>query len=250
MTEVFAKITLGPLLLMQGLYTRWVTPRLPEAQGERQGVSGSGPALRVLILGDSAAAGVGVASQDEALAGRLVSRLAEDFQVSWKLLAEPGLDTQEVVQMLERSSAERFDVVVVSVGVNDVNDVTGGIGARDWIAQQGRLIDLLCWKFGASQVLLSTIAPMHLFPALPQPLRWYLGGRATCFNNHLAELVRCRNQCTLLATQFLPVAGLMAADGFHPGPPIYALWADDAAAAIRRRFAVPRQGGRLQEEAR
>ncbi|RON80089.1 hypothetical protein BK635_17480 [Pseudomonas chlororaphis] len=29
MTDVFAKVALGPLLLAQGLYTRWVTPRLP-----------------------------------------------------------------------------------------------------------------------------------------------------------------------------------------------------------------------------
>jgi DNA-binding transcriptional LysR family regulator len=29
MTDMFAKVALGPLLLAQGLYTRWVTPRLP-----------------------------------------------------------------------------------------------------------------------------------------------------------------------------------------------------------------------------
>ncbi|MGH8351972.1 MAG: GDSL-type esterase/lipase family protein [Pseudomonas sp.] len=167
MTEAVAKLALGPLLLMQGLYTRWVTPKLPEAQGERLGISGQGAALRLLILGDSAAAGVGAASQDEALAGRLVSRLAADFRVSWKLLAESGLDSREVLQMLERGSAERFDVAVVSVGVNDV---TSGIRATEWLAQQARLIDLLCWKFGVSQVVLS-------------PYR-----RCTCFR-------RCRNRC-------------------------------------------------------
>ncbi|WP_311196183.1 hypothetical protein [Pseudomonas chlororaphis] len=28
MTDVFAKVALGPLLLAQGLYTRWVTPQV------------------------------------------------------------------------------------------------------------------------------------------------------------------------------------------------------------------------------
>lgn len=109
MIEILSKITLGPVLLAQGLYTRWVTPRLPEPVGERAGVSGIGPRLRLLILGDSAAAGVGVTSQDDALAGKLVARLSGDFAVSWRLLAQSGLDTREVVQLLERSAAERFD---------------------------------------------------------------------------------------------------------------------------------------------
>ena len=53
-TETLAKIFLGPVLLAQGLYTRRVTPKLPEAEGERQGDAGSGDVLRLLIVGDSA----------------------------------------------------------------------------------------------------------------------------------------------------------------------------------------------------
>ena len=49
-------LALSPLLLMQGLYVRKVTPRLPEAAGARVGEAGTGPALRLMILGDSAAA--------------------------------------------------------------------------------------------------------------------------------------------------------------------------------------------------
>ena len=64
-------LALAPLLFAQGVYVRRVTPRLPEAPGERSGVSGGGPALKLLILGDSAAAGVGASSQATALAGRL-----------------------------------------------------------------------------------------------------------------------------------------------------------------------------------
>lgn len=238
MIEILSKITLGPVLLAQGLYTRWVTPRLPEPTGERAGVSGTGPRLRLLILGDSAAAGVGVTSQDDALAGKLVARLSGDFAVSWRLLAQSGLDTREVVQLLERSAAERFDAVLVSVGVNDV---TGSISAKAWMAAVERLIDLLQWKFEVRQVVLSRIPPMHAFPALPQPLRWYLGGRAKRFNRHLAELVRWRPGTVLLDTEFPLLGGLMAEDGFHPGAPIYAMWADDVATLLHGWF--PPVGG-------
>jgi hypothetical protein len=36
--------------------------------------------------------------------------------------------------------------------------------------------------------VLSGLPPMHRFPALPQPLRWYVGSRARDFNRVLAEL--------------------------------------------------------------
>ena len=68
-----AAIGLAPVIIAQGLYVRRVTPRLPEPEGERSGVNGAGPPLSLLILGDSAAAGVGVATQDQALSGQLVS---------------------------------------------------------------------------------------------------------------------------------------------------------------------------------
>ncbi|RMD81354.1 MAG: SGNH/GDSL hydrolase family protein, partial [Candidatus Dadabacteria bacterium] len=66
MFEPLATITLGPLLLWQGWRVRLNVPRLPEAPGPRQGRAGKGPLLRLLIVGDSAAAGVGAAHQDEA----------------------------------------------------------------------------------------------------------------------------------------------------------------------------------------
>ena len=72
----------APLLLVQGKYVRRVTPKLPEAAGAREGErrlrdAGGGPAsLRVLITGDSSAAGVGTQHQDEALPGQLADALA------------------------------------------------------------------------------------------------------------------------------------------------------------------------------
>ncbi|WPO48598.1 LysR substrate-binding domain-containing protein [Pseudomonas sp. S1Bt23] len=62
MTDVFAKVALGPLLLAQGLYTRWVTPRLPEAEGPRQGrhADASGPALRLSRIALATEAGVAI----------------------------------------------------------------------------------------------------------------------------------------------------------------------------------------------
>lgn len=220
---------LGPLLLAQGLYVRRVTPRLPEPAGPRAGEAGAGAPLRLLITGDSAAAGVGAPTQDEALAGRLVEALAVHFRISWRLVARTGNTTAQTLAELATLPAEPFDVVVTSLGVNDV---TGGVGMSRWLAQQRALVDMLRGKFAARQVLLSALPPMHLFPALPQPLRWYLGGRAARFNQLLGEWAPQQEGCRLVTADFAPDPGVMAADGFHPGPEAYAVWGRRLAAEI------------------
>jgi lysophospholipase L1-like esterase len=76
---------------------------------------------------------------------------------------------------------------------------------------------------------------MHVFPALPQPLRWYLATRAALFDDSLGKLVERDARCEVLRVDFPVEAGYMASDGFHPGAAAYRLWGSVAAAAIRRR---------------
>ncbi|MRR16733.1 MAG: SGNH/GDSL hydrolase family protein [Deltaproteobacteria bacterium] len=229
-----ATIGLVPLIIAQGLYVRRITPRLPEPKGSRSGLDGSGPSIRLLILGDSAAAGVGVSTQKEALSGQLISALGSDFRVSWTLIAQTGHTAETVAAMLETAPTEAFDVVVTSIGVNDV---THGTMARQWIIRQRRIIDLLQSKFHARHIFLSSLPPMHLFPALPSPLRWYLGMRAKRFNELLMEIAADCHRCALVATHFPLEDAYMAVDGFHPGPLAYRVWADQIAANIRSRLA-------------
>ena len=67
--EAIAAFSVGPLMYIQGMIVRKYAAELPEAVGPRAGVIGQGKPLRVLVLGDSSAAGVGVQTQDEAIAG-------------------------------------------------------------------------------------------------------------------------------------------------------------------------------------
>lgn len=226
-------IGLGPLLLAQGMYVRRTVPRLPEPEGARNGRQGQGRRLRVLIAGDSAAAGVGVTHQDHALAGQLVSALAPDFQVSWSVVATSGYTTPEIIERLHQTEAAPFDVAVISIGVNDV---TANTSAAQWIAGQQRLHELLTSRFGIQQLLCSTVPPMHLFPSLPQPLRWYLGSRTQHFNDELVRYLGDKVQYDLVQTELSGDSSEMASDGFHPGAPIYAAWAQRLSQSIRQRW--------------
>jgi lysophospholipase L1-like esterase len=231
--HALATLALGPVLLAQGRRVRRTVPELPEAAGARSGESGSGPRLRLLIAGDSAAAGVGAATQDEALSGQIAVALAPTFRLQWTLLAFSGATTADLLVRLAQEPRRDYDVVLTSMGVNDV---TGRRSLATWRRQQRQLVLLLAERFGARQILLSGLPPMHRFPALPQPLRWYVGSRARDFDRALAELADAQPGCEFLSLGYEMMAPqAMAADGFHPGPPVYARWAAEAARRIVRR---------------
>lgn len=226
-------LALGPVLLAQALRTRARVPRLPEPPGPRSGVGGQGEPLRLLIVGDSAAAGVGAPHQDQALSGQLVQRLGQSFRVHWRLEAKTGATTAATTAWLQRVEAGPFDVVVTSLGVNDV---TGLVSLPKWLSQQRQLRELLQSRFGARLIVASGLPPMHGFPALPRPLRDYLGDRATRFDQALAAELAHAPGCAFLSVRFTEDPDQMASDGFHPGPVVYAEWARRVAALITGRM--------------
>jgi len=230
---LFATFGLGPLLVAQAMRVRRNVVRLEEPPGARSGSEGAGAPLRLLITGDSAAAGVGARTQEEALSGQLVAQLRQTSRVQWKLVAQTGHTVRDVIGQLRALSPERFDVAVVSIGVNDA---TGRTLSAQWIERQATLIELLKAKFGVAHILLSSLPPMHVFPALPQPLRWYLGMRARQLNGMLQSIAEADPSCEFLQIDFPFEQRYVATDGFHPAAPAYSAWAAIAARAIQRRI--------------
>ena len=229
MLDTAAKIAFAPLLLAQGLAVRRRALVLPEAAGPRDGEAGAGPPLRLLIVGDSSAAGVGAAHQDEALAGRLVARLAAHHQVSWRLIARTGATTASTLARLGETPGAPYDLAVLALGVNDL---THAVPLGRWRAQQAALRARLAERFGVRRIYASGLPPMGAFPALPQPLRWVMGQSARRYDAALARDLAGLPGARHLAFALALTPGLMAADGFHPGPAGYALWAEALAEAI------------------
>lgn len=231
------KVALGPVLLWQGRRVRQTALRLPEAAGSRAGVAGEGePALRLLVVGDSAAAGVGVDSQVQALAGPLAEALAQSLghAVGWQLVATTGHGAADALQALrEHPALQPADVMVTSLGVNDV---LGQVAPRQWLAHLDALVALAAERCGVQRCWHSAVPPMGRFPLLPHPLRWVLGQDAARLDGVL------RRQVGPLPHRFhvpLPVAPAgaafadwMARDGFHPGPAGYRAWSAGLAAQM------------------
>lgn len=245
-----AKLALAPLLLWQGARVRRTALRLPEADGARSGMAGQGELrLRLLIVGDSSGAGVGAATQDEALAGRLSNALAKrlDGRVHWQLVARTGhLSADAFAHLRATESLQPADVLVTALGVNDV---VGQVRPRAWVRTLAELDAHARERCGIRYTLHSAVPPMHAFPLLPQPLRWLMGAHALRMNRALGRALIGKAERGM---QALPpdlhiganAAKLMARDGFHPGPAGYVVWAETLADRIAREWARVEPAGR------
>ena len=230
MLDSLQLIALAPILLWQGRKVRQRTLRLPEAAGARTGSLGQGLPLRVLLLGDSAAAGVGVGRQEEALAGQLAAQLSSEYQVAWQLLAESGLKCQQLLSKLDDLTVQPYDCVVLSIGVNDV---TAGTKDQQWLAQLKQLQERLRRDFNVQHIFISAIPPMQYFTALPTLLSGYLGRRAQRLNRLTAQLAERGDGLYFMSIELGVDPQMLAADGFHPSGQAYRLWAEQIAARIK-----------------
>lgn len=225
------RLPLLPLLVLQGILVRRQALILPEPDGPRQGHQGQGPELRLLIAGDSSAAGVGVAQQDLALSGQLAALLAPRFDLHWQLEASTGHKTSDTITRLQALPKQRFDVVVLALGVNDV---TSGTSRRSFARNQDQLQQLLQARFEPSLVVFSGVPQMQLFPALPQPLAWVLGQQSARLDAVLQAQGRGRPSLLHLPFELPQDPALAARDGYHPSARAYRLWANVLAEQIIR----------------
>jgi lysophospholipase L1-like esterase len=231
-------LPLAPLLLWQGRRVRRDTPTLAEAEGDRDGWmmparGGQAAPIRLLLLGDSSAAGVGTAHQGEALGGQLLARLAPTLKrpLRWRLVARTGLRTREARGLLQAVPHEPWDVVLVALGVNDVTALQS---RRSWAREVADLAGYLVQAHGVRQVIWSGLPPMHRFPALPQPLRAVLGAHART----LDRVLQGHRAVQHLPMPEMRAPGLVASDGFHPGPGACALWAQAALHPVLSAFSA------------
>jgi lysophospholipase L1-like esterase len=226
-----ASLILAPVLLGQGFYVRRSVRLLPEADGPREGQIGSGPPLRLLIIGDSSAAGVGAGTQDRALLGQVLALLGQERTVHYRLVGRSGARTRDALRWLDGLEGA-FDLVVTALGINDV---TKGTGLETFLRQQSLLWQRLRGERGASLILVSGIPPVGRFPGLPQPLRWVIGQRAAIFDDALRKRAAAAAGVALVGFDQPLDPREMSEDGFHPGPEIYRKWAE----ALVARAALP-----------
>ncbi|TPQ15886.1 SGNH/GDSL hydrolase family protein [Streptomyces sporangiiformans] len=207
--------------------------RLPEAAGDDSGTTeGKEPPLRLAVLGDSVAAGVGAASHGEAMAGQLAEALTAmtGRAVSWRVAAKAGATLAAVRRgmlpgLTDPAARWRPDLVVVVAGTNDAMRLRR---PRAFRHDAERLVRDVRLRLGEDVPMvfagLPTIARLS---SLPRRVRGPLGLYIGLLDRQL------RTTATRgVAVFHLPSGGppefpgdWLAADRFHPSPAGYRAWA-------------------------
>jgi len=231
-------LVLIPLIALQGWWVRRQALRLGPADGPRTGtvtvletpndasstLTGAAPAgararapasARLLGLGDSVIAGVGIENTALSLVPQVALRWHPDSvsHVDWQIRAEDGATLTDAIRLSNEGAEGQFDVVIISVGVNDVTRLTSLVR---WQSSLILLIARLRDQSPNATLVFLMVPPMDRFPMLPQPLRAMLGIRAAMLNHVLGWVIGAHHGVIGidLATEF--DASLLATDGYHP----------------------------------
>ena len=216
---------LFPFALPQAIRTRKSALRLPPPSCETVGIcrapQSSGAPLRVLAIGDSVIRGVGVEHLRDAYVGQAVDALSTTLSrpVEWAVHGRSGARAEHLLnEYLPALPETPADVILLSVGVNDI---TGMTALRTWRARLGTLLDGLREHSPSAVIGVAGIPPLGQFPLLPEPLRFASGQRGLAFDAALAKAVAARPDTVHMPIAFDGQPGAFCADGFHPSKASY-----------------------------
>ncbi|HZM81945.1 MAG TPA: SGNH/GDSL hydrolase family protein [Candidatus Limnocylindrales bacterium] len=222
---------LMPIVAAQGIWVRSTIKLAEPATGPTHGtvVDGSGPPVRLGVLGDSTAAGCGVRTHDEGFPACLATQIAarSGRPVAWTVAGLPGATARRIRHhVLPRLEGE-FDVAVVLAGGNDV------LSQRSLAAWEENLSAIVAdLSVRAKQVVVPGIPPFALFPSLPHPLGRYLGERAAAFDEIGQRVCACEPRAAWVGTTGTPPPGFFCRDRFHPSASGYRHWAEMVVPAV------------------
>lgn len=229
-------IPLLPVLMAQGVYVKRTALRLPGADGELSGVlDGESPPLRLLMFGDSVAAGAGIPSHADALVGQIAHNLQQQTEraIQWQVIARIGATLETAyTDLLPLVDDSPLDIIVISQGVNDTTRLHRRERYRRNLIQ---LIDALKARTDHPLVILPAVPRLEQFPVLPYPLRTFLGERVRV----LDDAARTLNLPGVHHVPFpeIPITPeYFCEDGFHPGVKACAAWGSILADAILQRL--------------
>jgi len=221
------------VLLAQGRRLRRDTLRLSDAALPWRGEVSGDRQLRLLVIGDSTAAGVGAATQDDALPGQLARGLAvrTGRGVTWEAMGRNGATARDLItDHLDAATASEWDVVFLSIGANDALGLRSrGAFGRDIRTLLTRLREV------SPLVLVSSLPAFFRFELLPNPLRWNLYLHSQNLED-AARAIASRMAGVHMSPPPPPYTeGFFATDLFHPSAIGYRDWArfalEDAEAA-------------------
>ncbi|MBO6639778.1 MAG: SGNH/GDSL hydrolase family protein [Roseitalea sp.] len=213
-----------PVYAWQGIRLRMRIERLLPAPVPTQGsFAGHAAPVRLLVMGDSTVASVGMERLEDTLAFNIAKAVNERTgqSVVWRAAGGNSATASDLRDFIVPHVAQHdWTHVALSVGINDMKNFHV---VRRFKRDFGALIYAVRTRFPQARIVWCPIPDMRQCPALPQTLGRILAARAELINAMGARMCRERGA---IVTDPVPPQSIeaFARDGFHPNGEGYRVW--------------------------
>ena len=241
--KYYASLVIGlpllPVMLYQGIRIRRNVPKLPEANHPSgKVIKGNDRNLRILALGESTIAGVGVNSHRQGFTGHLADALSDDLNctVDWTVIAKSGYTVQQMsTRLIPRIKDEKFDMILIGAGGNDAFQLNS---PSKWRTSVTLLLSELNEKQPGTPIVFLNMPPIKDFPAFTSLIKNSIGNLVRIFGTELSRIVNRHenvyfNSELITFENWIIKKGLtndisvFFSDGVHPSELTYKIWAQE-----------------------
>ncbi|EAS50510.1 possible lipase/acylhydrolase (GDSL family) [Aurantimonas manganoxydans SI85-9A1] len=215
--DAFLSWLLFPVYVWQGLGVRRRVERMVPPAGRHSGLcgtsSGTDAPIRLLVIGDSSAAGVGVDVIEDSLAPKLAERLyaLSGRDVLWRAAGSNSAVSADIRDHVVPHLDEPFTHIVLMIGTNDAKNFHGTLRFKKAF---GTLLYALKAKWPDARIVWSPPVDLKRVPALPRGLATVLELRARIVRRMGARLCAERGAISATTLPRVEPAGF-SRDGFH-----------------------------------
>ncbi|UJP63462.1 SGNH/GDSL hydrolase family protein [Mongoliitalea daihaiensis] len=223
--ELLLLLPFFPFLYWKGKSLREQVQRLPQHSTYLK-LSNSHASKRVLVIGESTAAGVGASSPETTFAARLFEASKGDFEVL--NLGKNGLKAARLPRLLTHAKPDiptSFDRVIILIGANDCFKFTPPGKFRKELKA---FIEIFEQLDSTQMVFIPAIAPVNHFPAIPALLRFFLGVHRYILNKEIYRLSKNLHKLYFHDWKTSFTDEFFASDGIHPSDLGYEKMAEEA----------------------
>ena len=207
---------LFPVIFSQAFALRRHALHLEPAAGPHEGRIGRGEPLHFLAIGDSIIAGVGARRVQQSTVSHVARFMSGRLsrEINWRAAGVIGAGAWRVRRdVVPALPPQRFDAILVSVGVNDVLKLERSGRFR---RQLLKLLGDLRTHSPYAVIGYLGLPPLDQFPKLRRPLRWIVGYRVRRFDAVARDALTQLPNVVHIPVRFSPREDMFSNDGLHP----------------------------------
>jgi lysophospholipase L1-like esterase len=241
---VIISFPLLPIMYFQGKNIRKNVPKLPEARNPKGYIkTAAEKTLKIIAIGESTIAGVGVDFHKNGFIGSLAREISEktNNSVLWRVYAKSGYSAKMIrKKMIPKIEDSNADIIVVGLGGNDAFKLNS---PDIWMYNINLIIKDLKRKFPKTPIYFTNMPPIKEFPAFTGIIKFVIGNLVEILGKRLSKKVSTKKnvhfndeiiQFKIWKERYQIEGDITTffSDGVHPSKLTYQIWGKDMATFI------------------